>query len=175
MVCEHKQNERYGTSGRAGQQADAGGRRGTGDGDGGLTESGVRADAGAQGRRAADAAGAVTVRRIVANIATGDLERAKAFYRGLFGLELVMDLGWIVTFAAEAPARPQVSVGVEGGSGTALPDISIEVDDVDAVHRRAVEAGYEIVYGIADEPWGVRRFHLRDPSGKVLNVLAHAR
>jgi uncharacterized glyoxalase superfamily protein PhnB len=54
-----------------------------------------------------------------------------------------------------------------------VPDISIEVDDVDKTYRRAVEAKCEILYGIADEPWGVRRFYVRDPFGKVLNVLSH--
>ena len=116
----------------------------------------------------------MTVKRIVANIAATDLEQAKAFYREIFDLELVMDLGWIVTFTSGASMAPQLSVASEGGSGTPVPDISIEVDDVDAVHRRAVAAGHEIVYGIADEPWGVRRFYMRDPFGKLLNVLSHA-
>ena len=51
--------------------------------------------------------------------------------------------------------------------------MSIEVDDVDAVYRKAVNAGYEIVYEIVNEPWGVRRFYVRDPAGKVLNILSH--
>jgi predicted enzyme related to lactoylglutathione lyase len=55
-----------------------------------------------------------------------------------------------------------------------VPDISIEVDDLDEVHRRAVTGGHQIVYGPADEPWGVRRFYIRDPSGKLLNILSHA-
>ena len=63
---------------------------------------------------------------------------------------------------------------VEGGSGTAVPDVSIEVDDVDAVYRRATRAGFEIVYGIVTEPWGVRRFYVRDPFGKTINILSHA-
>ncbi len=80
----------------------------------------------------------------------------------------------ILTFAADALAAPQISVASEGGSGTPVPDVSIEVEDVDRIHRRAVAAGLEIVYGIADEPWGVRRFFLRDPFGKMLNILSHS-
>jgi hypothetical protein len=30
-----------------------------------------------------------------------------------------------------------------------------------------------VVYGPADEPWGIRRFFVRDPSGTVISVLAH--
>lgn len=115
----------------------------------------------------------MTVKRIVANIAADDPGRAHAFYERLLGLDVVMDLGWIVTFAAEVSAMPQISIASEGGSGTAVPDLSIEVDDVDQVYRRAVEAKFEIVYGPVDEPWGVRRFYVRDPFGKIVNVISH--
>lgn len=116
----------------------------------------------------------MTVRRIVANIAAPDPERARDFYGDLLDLDIVMDLGWIVTFASDATARAQVSVASEGGSGTPVPDLSIEVDDVDAVYRRAKTAGHEITYDITDEPWGVRRFYVRDPFGRTLNILSHS-
>ncbi|MFO1057047.1 MAG: VOC family protein [Dongiaceae bacterium] len=116
----------------------------------------------------------MTVRRIVANIGSDRLDAARAFYGDLLGLRVAMDLGWIVTFVAEGLATPQLSVMREGGSGTPVPDISIEVDDVDDVHRRAVTAGLTVEYGPADEPWGVRRFYVRDPAGRLVNILSHA-
>ena len=116
----------------------------------------------------------MTVRRIVANLAVADPAPARAFYAQLLDLEVVMDHGWILTFASKASTVPQLSVASEGGSGTPVPDLSIEVDDVDRIHRRALAQGLEIVYGVADEPWGVRRFFVRDPFGKVVNILAHA-
>jgi len=114
------------------------------------------------------------VRRIVANIAAADPARARVFYEELLGLRVVMDHGWIVTFAAYALAAPQLSIASEGGSGTAVPDLSIEVDDVDEVYRRAVAGRFEIPYDITDEPWGVRRFYVRDPFGRLVNILSHA-
>jgi uncharacterized glyoxalase superfamily protein PhnB len=54
-----------------------------------------------------------------------------------------------------------------------VPDLSIVVDDVDEVYAGAVSAGFEIVYAITDEPWGVRRFFVRDPFGKIVNILSH--
>jgi catechol 2,3-dioxygenase-like lactoylglutathione lyase family enzyme len=117
----------------------------------------------------------MTVLRIVANLAAPEPGKAAAFYRDLLGLELVMDHGWILTFAASAQQAAQLSIASEGGSGTEVPDISIEVDDVDEVHRRAAAGGYEIVYALTDEPWGVRRFYVRDPLGKVINILSHGR
>ena len=49
----------------------------------------------------------------------------------------------------------------------------MEVDDVDAVHAKAVADGLEIVHPLTDETWGVRRFFVRDPDGLVVNVLSH--
>ena len=58
----------------------------------------------------------------------------------------------------------------------ALPDMGIDVatrEAVDAAHAEAVRAGHEVIYGPVDEPWGVRRFFVRDPDGVVISVLAH--
>jgi catechol 2,3-dioxygenase-like lactoylglutathione lyase family enzyme len=115
----------------------------------------------------------MAVKRIVANIAADNPDRAGSFYAAVLGLNVVMDHGWIMTFAAGGSAAQQISIAREGGSGTAVPDISIEVDDLDEVHRRALAAGFSIEYGPTREPWGVRRFYVRDPFGKLLNILAH--
>jgi catechol 2,3-dioxygenase-like lactoylglutathione lyase family enzyme len=66
-----------------------------------------------------------------------------------------------------------VSFASEGGSGTPMPDLSIEVDDVDAALEGMREAGFAIEYGPAEEPWGVRRFYVRDPFGRLVNILSH--
>lgn len=116
----------------------------------------------------------MVVKRIVSNIATGCVEDVRRFYVGLFDLDVVMDQGWIVTLASGEQAPVQISIASQGGSGTRVPDLSIEVDDVDAVYRRALDLGHAIAYQITDEPWGVRRFYLTDPAGKLLNILAHS-
>jgi len=113
----------------------------------------------------------MTVKRIVPNIAAADSGAAASFYRDVLGMTLVMDLGWIVTFAADRPAAPQVSIAVEGGSGTLVPDLSVEVDDLADVLRRARAGGFAI--GPVTEPWGVTRFFVRDPFGRLVNVLTH--
>ena len=115
----------------------------------------------------------MTVKRIVANIAAVDVESVRRFYADLFGLNVVMDLGWIVTLASADAAEVQLSLATEGGSGAAVPDLSIEVQDVDAVYQRARRLGHPIEYELTDEPWGVRRFFLSDPTGTLLNVLSH--
>jgi catechol 2,3-dioxygenase-like lactoylglutathione lyase family enzyme len=55
-----------------------------------------------------------------------------------------------------------------------VPDLSIEVDNLDEMHARMLEAGIAIEYGPASEPWGVRRFYVRDPFGRLVNILTHA-
>ena len=101
------------------------------------------------------------------------MAEAIAFYTGVLGLQVVMDHGWIVTLSD--PQRPdaQLSLVTHDESAPVVPGASIEVDDVDAAYRLAVERGAEIVHPLTDEPWGVRRFFVRDPDGNVVNVLGH--
>ena len=113
------------------------------------------------------------VKRIVANIAVTDVTKARQFYVDILGLDVVMDLGWIATFASTEQMAPQVSIAIEGGSGTAVPDLSIEVDDLDQALERVRASGLAIEYGPAGEEWGVRRFYVRDPFGRLVNILAH--
>ena len=113
------------------------------------------------------------VRRIVANVSTPDVDKARAFYEQILGLDVLMDLGWIRTYGSKAKMTVQLSVMSEGGSGTTVPDLSIEVDDVEEALTRARKAGIAIEYGPADEPWGVRRFYVRDPFGNLVNILQH--
>ena len=115
----------------------------------------------------------MTVKRIVANIATQSITERRRFYEELLGLKAVMDHGWIVTLASDERALVQIAFASEGGSGTPVPDLSVEVDDLDEALRRMRPAGIAVEYGPADEPWGVRRFFVRDPFGRLVNVLAH--
>jgi predicted enzyme related to lactoylglutathione lyase len=113
----------------------------------------------------------MTISRAVPNIRAERPAATRDFFVELLGFEVAMDIGWIVTVAS--PDNPAVQVGIIGNDDMAAPGISVEVADVDAVHASAVEQGFEIVYPLRDEEWGVRRFMLREPSGTVVNVLSH--
>ena len=113
------------------------------------------------------------VERIIANIPTDEPGSVDAFYREILGLDLVMDHGWIRTYASSSKMAPQISFASEGGSGTEVPDLSIEVDDLAEALRRVKRAGIRLEYGPADEPWGVRRFYVKDPLGRLVNILQH--
>lgn len=112
------------------------------------------------------------VRRIVPDLPTRDPAALAAFYKALLGLDVLMDAGFIHTLAAgDGPV--QLSVASEGGSGTPVPAMSVEVDDLDEALARAHALEAEITYGPITEPWGVRRFFLRDPDGNLINILSH--
>ena len=96
------------------------------------------------------------------------------FYQEVLGLDVLMDMGWIATYGSPQKATVQVSIMSEVGSGTPVPDLSIEVDDLEVALSRVKAAGITIEYGPTDEPWGVRRFYVRDPFGKLVNILTHA-
>jgi catechol 2,3-dioxygenase-like lactoylglutathione lyase family enzyme len=115
------------------------------------------------------------VRRVVPNLQAPNPTQAKAFCEDVLGLEPVMDQGWVVTYAAPGhPAAAQLTFISHDASAPVAPHVSVEVDDVDAAYAAAQAAGHEIVHPLTDEPWGVRRFFVREPaSGAVVNVLMH--
>jgi len=115
----------------------------------------------------------MSVRRIVPNINAADPQASKAFYEDVLGLQTAMDMGWIVTFASPTNPTAQISVVASDTRDEPHADISVEVADVDTCHAAAQSQGCAIVYPLTDEPWGVRRFFVRDPNGVVVNVVSH--
>lgn len=112
------------------------------------------------------------VRRIKPNILSERFDESRAFYKDVIGLEGGGGLDWIIFFGTEK-REVQLSVMKLDVKAHVHPDVSIEVDDVDAVYERARSSGAEIVYPITDEDWGLRRFFVRDPNGAVINVTQH--
>ncbi len=113
------------------------------------------------------------VKRIVANIQCRDISAARAFYHDVLGMDLLMDHGWLATYGSDETMHTQLSVATQGGSNTPVPDLSIEVDDLDEALQRCQAAAIPIEYGPVLEPWGVRRFYVRDPFDRLINILVH--
>ncbi|WP_369236155.1 VOC family protein [Streptomyces sp. R21] len=117
----------------------------------------------------------MTIRRIVPNVqveSEKDMVNSRDFY-GLLGFEEVMHLGWVMTLASPSNPTAQISFLTEERTAPVVPDLSVEVEDVDAVYAQLTASGAEIVRDLRDEEWGVRRFFVRDPNGRVVNVLGH--
>jgi catechol 2,3-dioxygenase-like lactoylglutathione lyase family enzyme len=115
----------------------------------------------------------MSIKRVVPDIVSERIDESRKFYTEFLGFDVVMDMGWVLTFAS--PSNPTAQIALVRGSekATGHPNVSIEVEDVDAVHAKAVTLGLHIVYPLTDEPWGVRRFFVTDPNGVIINVLSH--
>ena len=113
----------------------------------------------------------MSIRRVVPVITTQSLDPSREFYVQFFGFEVAMDMDWIMSLAS--PVNPNVQIAVMTTDATApvQPQLTIEVSDVDAMHSEARRRGDEIVYPLTDEPWGARRFFVRDPNGLVVMVV----
>ncbi|MER5363496.1 VOC family protein [Streptomyces sp. NPDC002785] len=107
------------------------------------------------------------------NAATTAAMKRNAEFYGLLGLQEIMNHGWIMTLASPSHPSAQISVMKADATAPVTPDMSMEVEDVDAAYAAIQESGAEIVYPLQDEEWGVRRFFVRDPNGRVINVLSH--
>lgn len=113
------------------------------------------------------------IRRSVPDLTAADLARTRTFYRDFLGFSVGMDMGWIVNFVSPDNPTAQVIAMEADQTAEVQPDVTIEVDDVDELHTRAVEFGFQVVHPLTDESWGVRRFFVRDPDGYVVNVMSH--
>jgi len=67
-----------------------------------------------------------------------------------------MDMDVIVTLVSPTNPTAQFSLMRDDESSAILPQMSIEVTDVDDVHARALSRGFKVVYPLTNEPWGVR-------------------
>ena len=121
----------------------------------------------------------MNIRRVVPDLAPTRLDETRAFYVDVLGLQVAMDMpidtGRIVTLVSPSNPTAQLSllVGTPSASRRPEPNLTIEVDDVDAAHAKAVAAGATILYPLTTESWGVRRFYVSDPDGVVVNVMSH--
>lgn len=115
----------------------------------------------------------MSIRRVVPNIASDKPDASRDFYAGLLGFQVAMDRGWILTFGSPSNPTAQLSVVRQDASAPVIPQATVEVAYVDAVHAQAVRRGVELVYPLSDEPWGVRRFLVKDPNGVILNLASH--
>ncbi|SFH11645.1 VOC family protein [Streptomyces mirabilis] len=114
----------------------------------------------------------MAVRRVMPVLQWDAAQENREFY-GLLGLEEVMNLGWIMTLASPSAPAAQVSFMASDTIAPVTPDMSVKVDDVDATCAVVRDSGAEIVHPLQDEEWGVRRFFVRAPADRAINMLSH--
>ena len=109
-----------------------------------------------------------------------DLQAARQFYAEVFGLPVkfeddnsaVFDFGNTIinllkTTAALELIKPATVATREAGSRLQL---TIEVDDVDAICAELSARGVELLNGPMDRPWGVRTASFQDPGGHIWEI-----
>ena len=113
------------------------------------------------------------VTRVIADLGVGDIESAKRFYTDFLGLSTEeFNMGWVARYTS--PDTGAVVQLLTSDAGAPMdPVISVLTDDVDGAYEEAQQLGYEVAYPLTQEPWGVRRFFVRDPDGNVLNIVGH--
>ena len=114
----------------------------------------------------------MSIRRVVPDITCNRIHESRKFYTEFLGFDVAMDIDWVVTLVSPSNPTTQITL-VQETRSEPQPNMTIEVDDVDAVHTKAVGLGLQVVYPLTDEPWGVRRFFATDPNSVVINVMSH--
>jgi catechol 2,3-dioxygenase-like lactoylglutathione lyase family enzyme len=107
----------------------------------------------------------MSIKRVVPNIASDKLEASRDFYTTLLGFQVAMDLGWILTLVSPSNPTAQLSVVRQDATAAVVPQLTVEVADVDAVHAEALRRGLGIVHPLTEEPWGCGASSSRTPTG----------
>jgi catechol 2,3-dioxygenase-like lactoylglutathione lyase family enzyme len=116
----------------------------------------------------------LVIKRVVAYADGDDLAASRDFYVEVLGFEVAMEDPIV---GVTSPTNPTAQVLIPPrGMENPPPRFGVDLGDpdaVDAAHAEVVRRGLRVVYPLTNEPWGVRRFFMEDPSGTVINVLAH--
>lgn len=103
-----------------------------------------------------------------ATLAVREMKRSVRFYRAL---------GFEIRYGGEEASFTSFVVGSGYLNLIVRPSVEISwwgrlifhVSDVDALHRRAVAAGFVPATAPRDAEWGERYFHIADPDGHELS------
>jgi len=116
--------------------------------------------------------------RVLADLHVADIPAARDFYTEFLRLSTEdFNLGWVARFSAPELSTYDQTVRIQlvtrDASAPVDPVVSILTPDATAAYDEAKQRGYEIVYPLTHEPWGVHRFFVRAPDGNVFNIVHH--
>ncbi|MDX3060083.1 VOC family protein [Streptomyces sp. NE06-03E] len=109
-----------------------------------------------------------------------DLDVTKRFYREVFGVPVVFEddnsavfefgntlINLLRTTAATELIEPARVAQADAGSRLQL---TLPVDDVDAMCKELAARGVTLLNGPMDRPWGIRTASFRDPGGHIWEI-----
>ncbi|GAA3710211.1 VOC family protein [Zhihengliuella alba] len=117
-----------------------------------------------------------------------DIDAAVGFYRDVLGLEITLDVSyegnrWVTLGLAGQPGLGLVLFETDAGRSPedgealarlvakgAMPPVILTTPDLDAVYRKVLDSGVDVLEEPTQKEWGPRDFGLRDPSGNMLRI-----
>ncbi|MFE7159002.1 VOC family protein [Streptomyces sp. NPDC057636] len=109
-----------------------------------------------------------------------ELDATKRFYREVFGLPVAFEndnsavfefgntiINLLKTTAAHELIEPARVAQADAGSRLQL---TLPVDDVDAMCKELAARGVTLLNGPMDRPWGIRTASFRDPGGHIWEI-----
>ena len=119
----------------------------------------------------------MTITSLYPVLLSTDPGRSSAFFREWFGLETTFAADWYVQLRTGAyelavveAAHPTVPDGFRDPARGVI--VNVEVDDVDAVHRRlVVEGGLPELLSLRSEEFGQRHFITLAPGDVLVDVI----
>jgi predicted enzyme related to lactoylglutathione lyase len=121
-----------------------------------------------------DKGGTMKVTGVVTNLSVADIEAARAFYTDYLGLNVEgFNMGWVAHYQSP-DGRAHVQLVTKDAMAPEDSNISVHVgSDIEEAYEEAQRRGYEIVYPMTTESWGLRRFFVRAPDGTIVNMTSH--
>jgi uncharacterized glyoxalase superfamily protein PhnB len=117
-------------------------------------------------------------------ITVTDMRASCDFYVKHFGFDVIFEASWVamlgnsetgdIALGFMTPDHPTNPPGPEAFDGRGMI-VTIQVRNAAKAAAELKAQGIEIFYDLHDEPWGQRRFTLRDPSGVIVDVVEQTR
>jgi uncharacterized glyoxalase superfamily protein PhnB len=111
------------------------------------------------------------------NLCSGDLEKSKLFYSGLFDFEVGYDSDWFVQLVS---ADSDMELGLIAAGHELVPEqvqhsvsgmyLTFVVDNVDAFFESLASTQYEVWQVPIATPYGQKCMLLRSPEGTICDV-----
>ena len=109
-----------------------------------------------------------------------DLATTKRFYQDVFGLPVhfedddsaVFNFGNTLVNLLKTSAVPELiePARIAPPEAGARVQLTIDVEDVDAMCEELKKRGVELLNGPIDRPWGIRTASFRDPAGQIWEI-----
>ncbi|MGI9333179.1 MAG: VOC family protein [Gammaproteobacteria bacterium] len=113
------------------------------------------------------------------DICSDALPESRDFYVSLLGFKPVFEMDWYIQL--QAPNDENVQLAFVARDHPSVPEgyrvtpqgvvITVELNDIEPVHRRALQMGVTLIQELRDEVWGQRHFMAADPNGLLVDVV----